>query len=303
MVSQIVIGPGRVILRRRVVWARATTGFRLVDAPLQPHRRHDGRDHRCVAIVADAHRHLMGEVDAVDEFEEAVDEVLARLLAVGDHCQPGVLLQLHDQDGRVTLRLRELVACQAPGRHSLFGSASQAGLGSEPTMVAGEEGGHGEACAMTAGNCRLAQRLPRASSAARLRMSASRVCSSWLPSIASWIERAHTPACLIEHGERRRAGLVLALGGLLGPAARTALGPRARLGDALADPRHLLQDGVGRLAVVLEVRASGVGDRIDALVAVGGGARVAGLFEVGQRRVNDARRRASRRRSIFPRAP
>ena len=70
------------------------------------HRRH----HRLVAVVADAHLDLVGEVDAVDEFEKAVHEMLPRLLAVGDDVDAGVLLQLQRQQRRVELAGGELGA-------------------------------------------------------------------------------------------------------------------------------------------------------------------------------------------------
>ena len=69
-------------------------GFGLVHAPLELQRAGHHRHHRVVAVVADAHLHLALEVDALDVLEEAVDEVLARLLAVGDDVQAGVFLLL-----------------------------------------------------------------------------------------------------------------------------------------------------------------------------------------------------------------
>ncbi len=105
-----------VIFSLRVVWARAVCASaawtRPLEADLSGHRGH----HRGVAVGADAHRHLVGEVDAVDEFEEAVDEMAARLFAVGDDVDAGVFLQLHDEDGGVALGAGELVVGQAPWR-------------------------------------------------------------------------------------------------------------------------------------------------------------------------------------------
>ena len=79
-----VIGPGIVIFSFFFVCARAQPRLGRVHAALQAQRPDDLRHHRLVAVVADAHLDLVLEVDAVDRFEEAVDEVLARLLAVGD---------------------------------------------------------------------------------------------------------------------------------------------------------------------------------------------------------------------------
>ena len=87
-----------------------------VHAAFQPQRAGDGRHHRFVAVVADAHLDLVREVDAVDEFEKAVDEMLARLLAVGDHVDAGVLLQLERQQRGVELAGREIGAGQPPLR-------------------------------------------------------------------------------------------------------------------------------------------------------------------------------------------
>ena len=69
-------------------------GFGLVYPSFELQRAAHHRDHRVVAVVADAHLHFALEVDSVDEFKEAVDEVLARLLAVGDDVEAGVFLFL-----------------------------------------------------------------------------------------------------------------------------------------------------------------------------------------------------------------
>ena len=62
-----------------------------------------------------------GEIDAVDEFEKAVDEVLARLLAVGDDVDAGVLLQLDGEKRRVALARFEIGAAEPPRRPQLVG--------------------------------------------------------------------------------------------------------------------------------------------------------------------------------------
>ena len=90
-----------------------------VHAAPELERAGDGRHHRLVAIVADAHLDLVGEVDAVDEFEKAVHEMLARLLAVGDDVDAGVLLQLQREQRRVELAGREIGAREPPLRPQL----------------------------------------------------------------------------------------------------------------------------------------------------------------------------------------
>ena len=119
MVSTMVIGPGKVNFSLRVVWARATRRLVGVDAALQRQRRHHLRHHRLVAVVADSHLDLVGEVDALDLLEKAVDEMLPRLLALGDDVDAGVLLQLYRQHGGVALGVREFVAGGFPGRPQL----------------------------------------------------------------------------------------------------------------------------------------------------------------------------------------
>ena len=61
-------------------------------APAQPQRTDHGRAHCLVAVVADAHLDALVEIDAFDRLEKTMHEVLARLLAVGDDINPGVLL-------------------------------------------------------------------------------------------------------------------------------------------------------------------------------------------------------------------
>ena len=81
-----------------------------MDAALQPQRRHHLRHHRLVAVFADSHLDLVGEIDALDLLQKAVDEMLARLLALGDDVDAGVLLQLDRQQRGVALGARQLVA-------------------------------------------------------------------------------------------------------------------------------------------------------------------------------------------------
>ena len=87
-----------------------------VHAVAQPQRAGDCRHHRLVAVVADAHFDAPAEVDPFDILQEAVHEMLPRLLAVGDDVDAGVLLQLDRQQRRVALRCGECVARQLPRR-------------------------------------------------------------------------------------------------------------------------------------------------------------------------------------------
>ena len=106
-----------------------------VHAAFQPQLADDLRHHRLVAVGADAHLDLVGEVDAVDEFEKAVHEMLARHLAVGDDVDAGILLLLQREQRRVGLGGGKLVAGSRHCGQSLFGSASQDGFGRLPAMV------------------------------------------------------------------------------------------------------------------------------------------------------------------------
>ena len=107
-----------------------------VHAALEPQLADHLRHHRLVAVGADSDLDLVREIDAVDEFEEAVDEMLARLLAVGDDVDAAILLQLEREQRGVALgrrRARRRRAATAPT--AWFGSASQAGFGRLPAMV------------------------------------------------------------------------------------------------------------------------------------------------------------------------
>src|SRR4249920_987396 len=98
-------------------------------AALQAQLGGDHRHHGVVAVVADAHLHLAAEIDAVDELEEAVHEVLARLLAVGDDVDAGVLLLLEPEQGGVALGALELGARAAPRGPELLRFGKPLGLG------------------------------------------------------------------------------------------------------------------------------------------------------------------------------
>jgi hypothetical protein len=91
-----------------------------VDAALQREDAAHDRHHGGVAVGADAHRHLVREIDAVDELQETVDEVLSRLLAVGHDVYARILLQLQDEERRIALGPRQRVAFMTPRRPELF---------------------------------------------------------------------------------------------------------------------------------------------------------------------------------------
>src|SRR3546814_16594371 len=77
--------------------------------------------HRLVAVGADAHLDLVLEVDAVDEFEEAVHEMLPALFAVADGVQPGIFLLLDPQQRGIALGEIKLLAHGLPQRPQLVG--------------------------------------------------------------------------------------------------------------------------------------------------------------------------------------
>ena len=87
--------------------------FGLVHAALERELAAHHRHHGFVAVGADAHLDLVGEIDAVDEFQKAVHEMLARHFAVADDVDAGVFLQFDRQQRGVELALREIVAVQA----------------------------------------------------------------------------------------------------------------------------------------------------------------------------------------------
>ena len=91
-------------------------GLARMHAGAKTQRADHGRTHRLVAIVADAHLDAPVKVDALDRFEKAVHEVLARLLAIADDVDAGVFLQLEREQRGVGLGGFELIACKAPWR-------------------------------------------------------------------------------------------------------------------------------------------------------------------------------------------
>jgi len=97
-------------------------------ATLQAQGRHHLRDHRVVAVVADAHLHLVLEVDALDLLQEAVHEVLSRLLAVAHDVQACVFLGLDPQQGRIGLGLHKRIAFGPPLGPELVGFGQPGGF-------------------------------------------------------------------------------------------------------------------------------------------------------------------------------
>ena len=93
----------------------------LVHAALQRQLAAHHRHHGFVAVGADAHLDLVGEIDAVDEFEKAVHEMLARHFTVADNVDAGVFLPFDRQERCVELGLRKLVAGKPPLRPQSVG--------------------------------------------------------------------------------------------------------------------------------------------------------------------------------------
>ena len=108
----------------------------LMHAAAQAERAGHRRHHRLVAVVADAHLDAPVEVDAVDVLQEPVHEMLARLLAIGDDVDAGILLLLDGQQRRIALGRGKVLAGQLPWRpqHVRFGEPG--GLG----QAAGDRG-------------------------------------------------------------------------------------------------------------------------------------------------------------------
>ena len=74
------------------------------------------RNHCVVAIISDAHFHLVLKINASDEFEKAMHEMLSRLFAVCNDVNSGILLFLYPKKSRVSLRLGERLAFNFPFR-------------------------------------------------------------------------------------------------------------------------------------------------------------------------------------------
>ena len=67
-------------------------------------------------------------IDSFHRFEKSVDEVLARLLAVGDDVDAGVFLLLEDEECGVALALCEVLAGEAPRCPQLVGFGEPRGF-------------------------------------------------------------------------------------------------------------------------------------------------------------------------------
>ena len=117
--SEIVIGPGSVIFNLRLVCARAWRASGLMHAAFQFQLAVHHRHHGLVAVAADAHLDLVREIDSVDEFEEAVHEMLTRHFAVTDDVDVGVFLPFDCKQRCVELSCSELLALQPPLRPQL----------------------------------------------------------------------------------------------------------------------------------------------------------------------------------------
>ena len=99
-------------------------------------RRGDRRAIGVIAVVADAHAHLLVEVDAVDLGQEAVHEMLPRLLAVAHDVDAGLFLAA-DRQQRWRRPWPRTVAgrTSVQGAHRTLGVASHEGLGRLPARV------------------------------------------------------------------------------------------------------------------------------------------------------------------------
>ena len=118
-----VIGPGSVNLSLRRVCTRAALASAVCTEPLRRIGRGDGRHLGLVAVGANADHGLARKIDAVEIGKEAVHEMRARLLAVADDVDAGILLELHGEHRRVELALLERLSLEPPSRPEplLFG--------------------------------------------------------------------------------------------------------------------------------------------------------------------------------------
>ena len=100
---------------------------------VQVHRRGPGqrpgdrRDFELVAIVPDAHERLLLPVDAADLLEEAVHEVDAEHLAVGDDVDAGLFLVAQPLGGRAALAVLERLAGELPAALEFLGLGEPVG--------------------------------------------------------------------------------------------------------------------------------------------------------------------------------
>ena len=92
-------GIARFLVRETCVGVRpgachAPYGLEGMYAALQAQVGNHLRHHCIVTVVTDAHLHFVLEVDALDLFQKAMHEVLARLLSIAHDIQPSVFLGL-----------------------------------------------------------------------------------------------------------------------------------------------------------------------------------------------------------------
>jgi hypothetical protein len=90
------------------------TRFRLMHAPFESQLATHHRHHRFITIGADSHFDLVREVDAVDEFQKAMDEVLAGHFAVADDVDPGILLPFDRKQRCIELGRGQFIALLPP---------------------------------------------------------------------------------------------------------------------------------------------------------------------------------------------
>jgi len=103
--------------------------FAGMHARTQAQRTNHRRTHRLVAVVTDAHFDVFIEIDALNRFEKAMHEVLARLFAVADDVDSGIFLNLDGEQSCVVLGGGELFALEAPWRPELVGLGKPSRLG------------------------------------------------------------------------------------------------------------------------------------------------------------------------------
>src|SRR5258708_19487947 len=85
-----------------------------------PYRPRHRRYLDLIAIVANAHFRLLAPVDALDPLQETMDEMDARLLAVGDDVDSGVFLLFEPDQSGVALPGHEGFAFKTPTRPQFF---------------------------------------------------------------------------------------------------------------------------------------------------------------------------------------
>ena len=91
-----------------------------VHPALEPQRCHHLRHLSVIAAIADAHGHLVLEIDAVYLLQKAVYKMLARLFAVAHDVQARILLRLDPEQRGISLGLLQLSALRLPLRPEFF---------------------------------------------------------------------------------------------------------------------------------------------------------------------------------------